>query len=113
MKLQEPVEDSLKTEIQAKVRKRINYANFRRRPSFQCRFKVGDWVQAPKGPVRRLTSKLADYTFRTADGFSVNTRRLRLIHRPQETVEVPSTNRRYPERVRRPPVRFPCDPGKM
>ena len=113
-KLSEPEESSLKEEVQSKVRKRIEYANFRRRPCFQCRFQVGDWIQAPGGPIRRLVEKVGDYSFRTADGYTVNTRHLRLVSRPlEESVEIPSNHRRYPRRERRPPIRFSCDMGKM
>jgi transposase InsO family protein len=113
MKQSDPEEDSLKETVQAKIKKRAEYANSRRCPEFRCRFRVGDWVQAPKGPVRRLVKQVGDYTYRTDDNYTVNARRLRLVHRPQESVDIPSENRRYPLRERRPPIRFPCDRGKL
>ena len=108
-KLPTPKDDDLHALVRAKTRKRNDYANERRRPSFHCRFHVGDWVQAPKGPIRCLSAKIGDYTFRTTDGYTVNTRRLRLINRPQRMVDirVPMSQPRYPTRVRREPVRFP------
>ena len=98
----------LKERVASKQAKRANYADNRRRPVQQCQFQVGDWVQGPRGPIRRLVSKVGDFTFRSEDGYGVNTRGLRLIHRPsQESIQIPSRVARYPDRERRPPVRFP------
>ena len=105
-KLPEAKDETQKASIRAKVKKRNEYANWRRRPSFRCRFQVGDWVQAPKGPIRRLIAKTGEFTFRTSDGYTVNTRRLRLINRPREMVELP-TSPRYPTHVRTAPIHFP------
>ena len=97
-----------KEEVQKKLEKRADYANQRRRPDFKNRFKEGDWVQAKKGPIRRLVKCIGKYTFETSDGYTVNTRKLRLVHRPEmEYAEV--TEPRYPVRERRTVQRYGID----
>ncbi len=118
-KPREPTEEmkTTKITIQKKLMKRAAYADERRRPATVCKFRVGDWVQASGGgPIRRLVRQTGEFTFETSDGYKVNTRTLRLKHRPTETCYAPikatttppktSPTRRYPRRERRSPLRY-------
>ena len=97
----------MQAKIQAKKQRRAQYANSRRRPVDIAPFRIGDWVQRPPGPIRRIISKCGPFTFALDDGYKVNARRLKLIKRaPQEESDyVPVRNTRSETPVRRYPVR--------
>jgi transposase InsO family protein len=99
-----------KEEIQRKIEKKAEYANETRRPRKDQIFKIGDWVQKPPGPIRRIVDQIGPYTFKLNDGYTVNSRRLRLIKRPPPAeyaeVKVKSSERRYPVRNTVPPDRY-------
>lgn len=104
-----------KTEvIREKIEKRALYANERRRPRTDEWLKIGDWVQKPPGPIRRIVEKVGPYTFKLNDGFTVNARKLVLIKRPsgKEYVStVPDDEQsdacdRYPKRRTYEPERY-------
>ena len=105
-----PQMQQLKTAVQLKKKQRAEYANQRRRPLDTAPFQVGDWVQKPPGPIRYIVSKCGPFTFVLNDGYKVNTRRLKLIKRPQpdqEYIPISSTPpRRYPIRNRRAVQRY-------
>ena len=82
---------SKKEEIQRKVEKRADYANDRRKPVTSPDFQVGDWVQKPPGPIRRIVAKIGPYSYKLNDGYTVNARLLRRIKRPSDQVHVPVT----------------------
>ena len=113
-----PELQELRAAVQSKLEKRAEYANTRRRPLQQVAFRVGDWVQKPPGPIRKIVSRCGNYTFQLNDGYKVNARNLKLIKRPTlEYVAVPSNpGRRYPLRIRRPVDRYglsSAERGKM
>ena len=98
-------------ELQAKNRtkkqRRAQYADSRRRPVDISPFRIGDWVQRPPGPIRRIISKCGP-SFALDDGYKVNARRLKLIKRapPQEESDyVPFRNTRLETPVRRYAIR--------
>ena len=97
----------MQAKIQAKKQRRAQYANSRRRPVDIAPFRIGDWVQRPPGPIRRIISKCGPFTFALDDGYKVNARRLKLIKRaPQEESDyVPVRNTRSETPVHRYPVR--------
>ena len=104
-----------KTEmIREKIDKRAQYANERRRPRNEQWLQVGDWVQKPPGPIRRIVKKVGPYTFKLNDGFTVNTRKLILIKRPSRhddvasvpDLEEPVVYNRYPKRRTFKPERY-------
>ena len=111
-----PEIEALSANVQAKLEKRAAYANNRRRPQTHFQFKVGDWVQQPPGPIRRITSKCGKYTYVLNDAYKVNARRLKLIKRPTTVSEeldcdyAPVTrdqhSPRYPQRSRLPTMRY-------
>ena len=72
-------------------------------------FQVGDWVQKPPGPLRRIVSKPGPYTYKLNDGYTVNARHLRLVKRPASSddyVSVPLKQARYPTRETQEPDRY-------
>ena len=110
-KTSEPSKDIIarKQTIQTKLQRRADYANNRRRPIWDCSFKVGDFVKTRAGPIRQLRKKLGPYSFLTYDGYSVNTRHLKLINRPTEFIPLLTEQeplRRYPIRNRKPVDRY-------
>ena len=81
---------ALREHVRKKQEEYAAYANNRRRPSFECRFQVGDFVRPGNGPIRKLIKKIGPFTFLTNNNFTVNTRNLRLHHRPKvEYVTIP------------------------
>ena len=102
--------------VQNLKRKRDAYANERRRPHENVRFRTGDRVKTKKGLTRTLTSQIGDFTFRMNDGKSSNVRNLRSAKKNEAEdgfVLVRPPDRRYPVRERRQPDRFCPRGGKM
>ena len=86
--------------IQAKLQFRIDCANHRQRPVWNCRFKVGDSVKARAGLIQQLHKKSV-IQFLTKDGYCVNTRHLKFIDWPSEVIPLlteQERQRRYPSR---------------
>ena len=104
-----------KEEVLEKHKKRAAYANERRRPLTTPYFQVGDWVQKPPGPIRRIVTRIGPFTFKLNDGYTVNARKLILIKRPTpqnytvvpvEPRPQPQTTQRYPKRDTYAPERY-------
>ena len=53
-----PEVQGIKKFVQGKKQQRASYADARRKPAQCSRFKVGDWVNQPAGPIRRMVSHL-------------------------------------------------------
>ena len=69
-----------------------DYADSRRRPLINPRFKVGDVVLTKKGHTGRLTERVGPYTFRLDNGFCINTRNIRhCVNSDSESENLPST----------------------
>jgi len=105
----------MKEDIHEKKIERASCANSRRRPLKLPKFTIGDLVQKPPGPVKRIIGKSGPYTYVLENGFKVNSRFLKLISRTKdndcEYVEIPQN--RYPTRQRRPPDRLTYEAEKM
>ena len=71
----------IRKRVQQNQTARAEYANERRRPQVRNQFKLGDHVQAPGGPFRQIMRQVGYYTFGTNDGYTINTRKLKLISR--------------------------------
>jgi len=85
----EPTEEKIELQkvVQKKIQERIKYANNRRKPQFTNQFKVGDLVQTHGGPIRRLEKQIGPHTFLTDNKFTINTRKLRLVKKPEPEKE--------------------------
>jgi len=105
----------IQNKVNTMKEKRALYANNRRKPKYTFNFQIGDLVQKPPGPMKRIVKQTGLYTYELENGFKVNARNLKLIQRkPKDDgdfVDIPT--RRYPVRIRRQPSRFGLEAGKM
>ena len=63
--------------IASRSQKAADYANARRRPTFENKYRVGDSIVTKQGRVRRIVSQVGKYSFKLDDGFCVNVRNIR------------------------------------
>lgn len=76
-----PNNDDTVTEVGQRIAQRsqiaADYANKRRRPLKDPRFKVGDTVLSKRGHKGKLIEQVGSHTFRLDSGFCINTRNIR------------------------------------
>jgi hypothetical protein len=77
-------EEVEKTEIGEKMlsksQQNANYANARRRPSYNRKFQIGDEIVTRQNRKAKIVDKVGMFSYKLDNGFCVNARNIRYIY---------------------------------